>query len=214
MKKGELDRRTIADHWRSCVRISREEVFGSDDGKHAPRHLQDDAATMFAGYVGVDWKPAVGLLLLAINPGGGGDAYESRTSEDQKFIPLLTRFKETEPSEVLESFELVNRAFMRIVKGWGIWKILDPTLNAAGVALEDVAYLNIVPYRTRNNQMPPAAARERAWKENRRAFSRTSRTESNSCHGTEGGKRCGTVVRRQPGRVLRPAHERRPVRVR
>ena len=120
---------------------------------------------MFAGYVGVDWKPAVGLLLLAINPGGGGDAYESRTSEDQKFIPLLTRFKETEPSEVLESFELVNRAFMRIVKGWGIWKkILDPTLNAAGVALEDVAYLNIVPYRTRNNQMPPAAARERAWK--------------------------------------------------
>ena len=53
---------------------------------------------------------------------------------------------------------------MHIMKGWKIWNIIDPTLAAAGVALEDVAYMNIVPYRTRENKMPPAAARESAWK--------------------------------------------------
>ena len=34
---------------------------------------------MFAGYVGPGYKPGVGLLLVAINPGGGGDAYRIQT---------------------------------------------------------------------------------------------------------------------------------------
>ena len=46
MKASEFDRMPIAGHWRDCVRISREEVFGSADEKYAPRHLQDDAATI------------------------------------------------------------------------------------------------------------------------------------------------------------------------
>ena len=119
---------------------------------------------MFAGYVGADYRPGVGLLLLAINPGGGGDAYENRTAEDQMFIPLLTRFKQAGHRERLESFECVNAAFSNIVKGWKIWTILKPTLDAAGVEIEAVAYMNIVPYRTRGNRMPPVMVRERAWK--------------------------------------------------
>ena len=165
METSGFDRRTIATQWRDCVRISREEVFGAADEKCTPRHLLDDAAVMFAGYVGVDWRPADGLLLLAINPGGGGDAYEHRTPEDREFIPVLRRFKEARGSEVLESFERVNLAFVRIVKGWSIWNILDATLHAAGVELKEVAYMNIVPYRTRNNTEPPVAARERGWKQ-------------------------------------------------
>ena len=157
------NRREIAERWHDNVGISRKEIFGSADEKCMPKHLRDDAATMFAGYVGTDYRPGSGLLLLAINPGGGGYAYESRTAEDHKFLPLLMEFKQAEPSELMESFERVNVAFMRIVRGWNIWTILDPTLKAAGVAIEDVAYMNIVPYRTRGNVMPPAATRKRAW---------------------------------------------------
>ena len=158
------NRREIAECWQDHVRISRKEIFGSADEECTPKHLSDDAATMFAGYIGADYRPGVGLLLLAINPGGGGDAYKYRTAEDHVFIPLLTNLKQARPSELLESFESVNTAFMHIVMGWKIWTILEPTLDAAGVAIGDVAYMNIVPYRTRGNKMPPAAARERAWK--------------------------------------------------
>jgi hypothetical protein len=158
------NRREIAECWHDWVGISRKEIFGSVDERCTPKHLLHDAATMFAGYVGADYRPGVGLLLLAINPGGGGDAYENRTAEDQMFIPLLTRFKQAGHRERLESFECVNAAFSNIVKGWKIWTILKPTLDAAGVEIEAVAYMNIVPYRTRGNRMPPVMARERAWK--------------------------------------------------
>ena len=158
------NRGEIAECWQRHVGISRKELFGAADEKCTPKHLLHDAATMFAGYVGADYRSGSGLLLLAINPGGGGDAYERRTAEDQVFIPLLMKFKEAGPTEIVESFERVNTVFMRIVRGWKIWTILEPTLDAAGVALEDVAYMNIVPYRTRGNKTPPAAVRERAWK--------------------------------------------------
>ncbi|MGH8203401.1 MAG: hypothetical protein ACREST_02265, partial [Steroidobacteraceae bacterium] len=56
-------------------------------------NLPIDTETMFAGYLGVAYAKGRGLLFLAINPGGGGDAYETRTTEDEIFYPLLVSFK-------------------------------------------------------------------------------------------------------------------------
>ena len=159
------DRGEIAERWRDCAHISRKEIFGFADEKCAPKHLLDDAATMFVGYVGASYQPGVGVVLLAINPGGGGDTYESRTVEDQMFYPLLMNAKKAAgPSEVLESFERVNMAFIHVVKRWNLWRILKPTLEAAGTMINEIAYMNIVPYRTRNNNKPPVVATERSWK--------------------------------------------------
>ena len=78
-----LDRKKIANFWRDCARISREYIFGTADQHRAPKHLLDDAATMFVGYVGPRYKPGVSPILLAVNPGGGGDAYTTRTVADE-----------------------------------------------------------------------------------------------------------------------------------
>ena len=153
----------IANWWRDCVRISRKDIFGVVDEKCAPEHLLADAATMFAGYVGPNYEPGVGIILLAVNPGGGGDVYATRTAADELLYPLLRKFKAADGLEVLESFERINAAFARIVKDWNLWRILRPTLEAADVAIEEVAFMNIVPYRTRNDRMPPVAAARTAW---------------------------------------------------
>jgi hypothetical protein len=157
------DRPGLARHFHTIANISRERIFGVADDGCRPVNLPDDAKTMFAGYVGKMFRPQSGLLLLAINPGGGGDAYVRRTPEDEVFYPLLAAFKAATPSAIMESFERVNAAFVPIVKGWNLWRILGPTLDAAGRTLDEVAYMNVVPYRTRGDKLPPVAARRAAW---------------------------------------------------
>lgn len=156
-------RETLARHFHGLVQISRNEIFGDADAACAPINLPDDAATMFAGYVGDQYQPGRGLLLLAINPGGGRDAYTERTQEDEVFYPLLMEFKNSKNAEVSKGFERVNQSFVPIVKCWNLWRILGPTLLAAGRTVDEVAYMNVVPYRTRGDKMPPAAARKAAW---------------------------------------------------
>ena len=157
------DRKKIANLWRDCVRISRKEFFGAADEDCAPMHLLADAATMFVGYVGPQYRLGVSPILLAVNPGGGGDAYMTRTAADELFYPLLEKFRAAERGEVVKSFERINAAFAAIVKGWNLWRILQPTLEAAHVSIQDVAFMNIVPYRTRNDRMPRVAAARTAW---------------------------------------------------
>ena len=98
-----------------------------------------------------------------MNPGGGGDAYRNRTAADEVFVPLLADFRAADRHEVVEAFELINDAFVRIVKGWNLWRILSPTLEAACFPIDEIVFINIVPYRTRNDGMPPVAARKTAW---------------------------------------------------
>jgi hypothetical protein len=157
-------RNSIAQHFHALAQVSREVVFGEAEARCMPINLPDDASTMFAGYVGKKYAPDEGVLLLAINPGGGGDSYTSRTPEDEDFYPLLEGLKAASPADVSGAFEKVNVAFVPIVKRWNLWRILEPTLDAAGRSIDQVAYMNVVPYRTRGDKMPPAAARIMAWR--------------------------------------------------
>lgn len=158
-----MNRLELALHFHALTRISREELFGASAATCKPLNLPDDASTMFAGYVGSSYVPGSGLLLLAINPGGGGDAYTKRIPEDEVFYPLLAKFKHSDPANASAVFERINESFVGIVKGWNLWRILGPTLAAAGKNLDEVAYMNVVPYRTRQDKMPPVSTRQIAW---------------------------------------------------
>lgn len=155
-------REALALHFRELVKFERSEIFGPADVDYRPINLPSDSTTMFAGFVGPDCRPG-SCLILAINPGGGGDAYIERTKEDERFYPLLHRFKASIGDEVLASFEAINIAFMPIVQKWNLWRILGPTLEATGRPLDQVAYMNVVPYRTRGDKTPPVAAQRVAW---------------------------------------------------
>ena len=157
-------RKVIAEFFHRCVRIEREAIFGPDDAeKRLPKFLHEDASTMFAGYVGPRYVPGEGIVLVAINPGGGGDKYSRRTPEDERFYPLLQKFKTADRSNAQKAFEDINDCFKGMVQRWNIWRIIEPTMDAAGMSLEQVAYVNLVPYRTRKNNMPPVLARKNAF---------------------------------------------------
>ena len=79
------------------------------------------------------------------------------------FYPLLAEFKRATSQDCETTFEQVNGAFMAAVMGWNLRRILLPTLEAAGTTIEEVAYMNVVPYRTREERMPPIAVRRSSW---------------------------------------------------
>ena len=156
------NRQRIAEFLHQCVQIEREAIFGpSDPEKWRPKHLKEDASTMFAGYVGPEYVP--GKSIVAINPGGGGDSYSRRTPEDERLYPLLHQFKTAKPADARKTFEDINDCFKEMVQRWNIQRIIKPTLDAAGMSLEQVAYVNLVPYRTKCDKMPPALARRNAF---------------------------------------------------
>jgi hypothetical protein len=152
---------TYAQLFNRNASVGRHEIFGVDD--QMPANLQDDAGTMFAGYVGAGYRQG-GVVLLAVNPGGGGDAYSRRTPEDERFYPLLKEFRDGPATEVEANFRRINVEFASILPRWNLWRILKPTLDAAGVGLDDIAYLNAVPYRTRGDAAPKAHAKDAAWR--------------------------------------------------
>lgn len=160
MKPGGF-RRTIAEHLQACTAITREDIFGTHELKYAPINNVDDSNLMFAGYVGRQYQPR-GCVLLAINPGGGGDSYR-RTPEDDSLYPLLRAFKSAGPAEQRSAFDAINQWFQSNVPHWNIWRILGPTITAAGYGIEQVAYLNAVPYRTRGDKVPPVLAQSTSW---------------------------------------------------
>jgi hypothetical protein len=158
-----MDRQELAVHFHRLTSVSRADVFGAAESLLRPMNLPADSETMFAGYVGPAYAEECGLLFLAINPGGGGDTYVSRTAEDEIFYPLLLNFKAAESHLIADGFERINVAFATIVKGWNLWRILGPTLQASGRELSEIAYMNVVPYRTRQDKMPSVSARRTAW---------------------------------------------------
>lgn len=156
-------RKILATHFHRLTGISRQDIFGDAESAQRPINLPEDNSTMFAGYVGTGYVPGKGFLFLAINPGGGGDTYTQRIPEDEVFYPLLHDFKVANEESDVYAFEAINTAFVPIVKGWNLWRILEPTLDAAGAGIDEVAYMNIVPYRTRGDKMPPVASRRTSW---------------------------------------------------
>jgi hypothetical protein len=159
------DRAAFAGRLHRNTRISRADLFGGADARLMPLHRKDDASVMFAGFIGRHYVPDAGVLLLAINPGGGGGANVARSPDDEAFYPLLYDFTKANDSDLLAAFDRVNDAFAVIVRRWNLWRILEPTLEAASLSLEQVAYMNLVPYRTRGNAMPPRSAQQVSWRE-------------------------------------------------
>ena len=121
----------------------------------------DNAATMFAGYVGPAYDVG-GLAFFGVNPGGGKDNSVPH-SDDERFYTLLRGFRAASPATLSTCFEAINAAFPPIVESWNLWRIFEPALEAFGAQLSQVCYLNAVPFRTRENKAPPKSARDTAW---------------------------------------------------
>lgn len=155
-------RASIASAFQRSAGVSRAALYGTERDTQFPLNLAADARVPFLGYCGPRY--AVGNpVLLAINPGGGTDDYQERNAEDRELIPLIEEFVRAKQGTRTHAFEAMSRVYMKHVQTWNLRKIVEPTLEACGKTVEEVCYLNLFPYRTRQNHMPSAKARYAAW---------------------------------------------------
>lgn len=150
---------TVIDVFHNVAQLRREHVFPDD--RLLPITHQEDARTAATGWVGRDYQPG-GIVLLGVNPGGGGDGYRGNPT-DAELYRRLRAFRDAPPESRETAFAEVCSAWVAIQRTHSIWRVIAATLNAAGASVDQVAFLNMLPFRTREDKPAPVAVMPAAW---------------------------------------------------
>ena len=153
-------RKAFAAAFHRAMRIPRSNLYSGVDDQ-MPLHLQEDARIPQLGFVGKYYQTG-GTVILAINPGGGGDAYKERIASDNIHLPAIERFVESE-SVIIEFFEEMNTSCNDAALTWRLWNILGPVIDACGGVVQQYTFMNCFPFRTREDKSPRASALRAAW---------------------------------------------------
>ena len=144
-------RTQVAELWQISARLSRLDIFGPDDPL-CPRYRRNDLNwqidVVAPGFVGANYRSG-GLVILSVKPAGGEEDFFS----DPKSDAVYESFMELRDSEnPLEVFEESNRAVLRSISQWGaVARACDRILTAVDKVYDDIAFLYVVPFRTRSD---------------------------------------------------------------
>jgi hypothetical protein len=123
-----------------------------------------DAATAAPGLVGPQYKPG-GVLFLSVNPAGGKDDRVS-SPDDRRMYAACRALAGASDEALGQTFDELNRLILTQMPGWRVFnQHTSPVLGALGVGLEQIAYVYVVPFRTRGDQGAkiPSEAIDRAY---------------------------------------------------
>lgn len=140
------------------ARLDRSEIFSSSD--KCPISSPEHAAIAAPGWVGKDWKPGSDLF-LGINPGGGSDRYRVNEN-DGGLYAALGAFNASIEDEVLPAFVHYTTVWIDAQESHKLTKLIDAVLAQTNRAYAEVAFLNLVPFRTRNNVEPSQIEKSRS----------------------------------------------------
>jgi hypothetical protein len=143
-------------HATSCLK--RSDIFSGDGA--TPTTALDDAYTSAPGWVGDAWRQ--GTVLIGINPGGGGDSYRRNPTDDQLYN-LLRAFRDAAGRDRAVAFSQLSSAWRAIQKTHSIWRVINAVLEATGERELEVAFMNVVPFRTRMDKLPSRWEIMAAW---------------------------------------------------
>ena len=150
----------IVSAFHRTVRLQRDEVF--EDDRLMPQRSIADAQIAAPGWVGRDWQPG-GALLVAINPAGGGDSYRINPTD----APLYDFARAFRAADGLESQSAALRAFsdtyLQVQSTHSIIRVMTAVMAATGETFQSSAFLNMLPFRTRENKSARRSEVRNAW---------------------------------------------------
>lgn len=140
----------IARSARARAATTRSSIFGSADVL-MPISETVDAATAAPGFIGPNYGPG-GVLILSINPAGGKDNRVSGP-DDKRMYAAFRTLAAASDELLVPAFHDLNRLILAQMPGWRVFnQHTSPVLDALDVRLEQVAYVYVVPFRTRDDQ--------------------------------------------------------------
>lgn len=150
----------VVNAFHTAVNAKRDAIF--DDDRLTPVSAMPDAMTPAPGWVGKNWKSG-GTLLMAINPGGGGDNYRVNPT-DARLYGLIRDFRDAKSTEErLAGLRGLSDAWIQIQASHNIRRIIDAVFKALGTNAHQTAFLNVLPFRTREDRPARKAELRRAW---------------------------------------------------
>ena len=139
----------IVSAFHRTVRLQRDEVF--EDDRLMPQRSIADAQIAAPGWVGRDWQPG-GTLLVAINPAGGGDSYRINPT-DAPLYDLARAFRAAEGLELQSAaLRALSDTYLQVQKTLSIIRVMAAVMAATGGTFQSSAFLNVLPFRTRENK--------------------------------------------------------------
>lgn len=151
-----MAREQLSDLFHEAAQITRKDVFGSGD-ELRPVYLKKD--NILTGQIDV---PSVGMVgpeydgsvvILSVNGAGAKDNVKSLQSSDRMYAALCNLRDAAPGASAQAAFEALNLAVIASVPDWGVSKqhILK-ILEAVHKSVKDIAYLYLVPFRTRDDK--------------------------------------------------------------
>ena len=142
------------------VRLERDDVF--DDDRLMPRCATADASIAPPGWVGRDWQRGH-TLMVAINPGGGGDGYRINPT-DVLLYDLVRAFRCAEDlASQSAALRALSDAWLQIQSTHSINRVMAAVLAATGGTFQSSAFLNVLPFRTREDKPARKSELRNAW---------------------------------------------------
>jgi hypothetical protein len=139
----------VVNAFHTAVSAKRDAIF--DDDRLTPISAIQDAVTPAPGWVGKNWKSG-GTLLMAINPGGGGDNYRVNPT-DARLYGLIRDFRAARSAEERGAgLRKLSDAWIQIQASHNIRRIIDAVFKALGTDAHQTAFLNVLPFRTREDR--------------------------------------------------------------
>lgn len=154
----DFSRENAASAYQTAARVRRGQLFEGDKGLTIS--LTDSAHTPYLGWVGRNYRG--GTVLIAKNPGGGGDSQVAPTALDLEVQKRLLSLRDDTTSSPVELLDRVTQAFHTQLPTIGMGVLLGRVLARTGEGLDDVAFFNVCPFRTRNDESLSSATQRRS----------------------------------------------------
>ncbi len=149
-------RSEIAKLWRQGAQLTRKDVFGPDDPLRPvyerPSSLDWQIDVAAPGMVGSGYRSG-GVAILSINPAGGSPKSRSDLLSDRMYEKFKGLRGVAQGRQALDAFEASNEAFIASMRHWGsMTRYLELIQQAMKWRHENIAYLYVVPFRTRGDK--------------------------------------------------------------
>ena len=142
--KVKSDRLSAALLWRRVLRADPNVIFGSEASRLMNRNWADRLPQ--PGYMGLRYRSS-GLVFVSMNPGAGPQ--DGLGPDDQRQYAALKHLRDGDDSSICAAFDDLTAVLANIMPGWKIHRnFVMPVLQAAGLDFSQVAYVNLLKWRT------------------------------------------------------------------
>lgn len=116
-----------------------------------PVSAADHVDIAVPGFVGSNYA-AGGICLLSVNPAGGKDSYHA-TVGDCRLYESACAFASVQLECAEAAMKELEQSFVAGMPWWGSqWRHVSAVMSASAVPLNAIAYVYLVPFRTRKDE--------------------------------------------------------------